>query len=106
MNPCRTCGRPDHRIPGDSFYRYCVMPEYRHAGSIVDRQPGIDLCSVVNSTPDGLQVYVLLDDGRILSSQPLENTHCAQVHAEQVTRLGLRPRFLVNVLGYALEPEL
>ena len=58
---------------------------------------------VVSSTHEGLHVYVLLSDNRVLKSRALGNTHCAEIHADQVIKLRLQPVFLQEVMRYTEE---
>ena len=55
---------------------------------------------VLNAEHEGLRVFVLLNDNRILMSRELGDKHCAEIHAKQVMDLKLTPVFLVNVLGF------
>lgn len=59
-----------------------------------------DEIQVLNAEADGLRVYVLLSDNRIIMSRELGDKHCAQVHAEQVIKLKLTVKFMVGTLGY------
>ncbi len=42
---------------------------------------------VQNTIYEGVHVYALLPNGKILKSPALDNSKCAEIHAEQVLRL-------------------
>lgn len=61
---------------------------------------------VLNAENEGLHVYVLLSDGRILVSRALGDKHCAEIHAKQVMEIKLTPTFLIGTLKYTFADDL
>jgi hypothetical protein len=63
-------------------------------------EPVPSIPRVVNATAEGNRVFALIDDDTILKSGPLDDENCAELHADQVVRLGLSANFLTQTLKW------